>query len=292
MKKATALISAAIAVSLSPVFSMAGENTSDKTDSDYFTVKSEAVTFTVTDMGKEATPETLAILPYLRDDINKEPITGAVIINGGLQAWGVINSAQPDGNANTGYANAMPNWVDWYTIAGWKGPKEVVYSYTVTNLMNIDVIKVKYKISFYYGGASSDNGSIADCLIAAGCLGGADTCPDIAAKCAAAVNGKGRYISNLKVTPLAVNILWGFKFDLDCLVSNPMNIGTLEDPLAYLQTDLMWSRSTPFKKTRGVWTYAMDGNGNFKDLTIKEKALTKGIPAPVEFSEIPSVSWD
>jgi hypothetical protein len=159
--------------------------------------------------------------------------------------------------------------------------------------MNVDVIKVKYKISFFYGGSSGGNTvSFADCLIKAGCLGGAATCPDIAAKCAAGAKGKGRYIANLKVTPLAVDILWGFKFDLDCNISNPMNIGTLEDPLAYLQTDLMWSVSTPFKKTRGVWTYSADGNGNFKDLTAEEKALTKGLEAPVTPSETPSVSWD
>ena len=277
MKQITALISAAIAVSLLPVFSIAGENISYKADSPYFSVKDADVTVTITDTGEKASPEAAPLPPLRRDDT--KIVAAAAIINTGVQAWNIINSAQPNGNVNTGYANAMPNFVDWNTIAGWKGPKEVIYGVQIKNLYGMTVVNVKYMVSFFYGGTSGANDNVAGCLIAAGCKTGAATCPEIAAKCAAAAKGKGSYISNMKVKPLVVDILWGFKYDLDCQVSNPMNIGTLDDPVAYLQADLTASFSTLFKKSRDVYTYSVDGTGNFKDITriIQDKTAEKGV---------------
>lgn len=289
MKRATVLVSAAIAVSLSSVFSAAGENIPYKSDSDYFTIKSEAVTVTVTDTGKKASPEAFPFPPLRRDNAK---VVAAAIINGGMQAWNVINSAQPSGSVgNASYANAMPNFVDWNTIAGWKGPKEVIYGVKIENMMGMTVVDVKYMVSFFYGGTSGSGDNVAGCLIAAGCRGGAATCPEIAAKCAAAGKGKGSYISNMKVTPLVVDILWGFKYDLECQVANPMNIGTSDDPVAYLQADLMWSFSNPFKKSRGVWTYSMDGKGNFKDITkiFKDKTVEIGV---LKTKSNPQINWN
>ena len=40
----------------------------------------------------------------------------------------------------------------------------------------------------------------------------------------------------------------------------------------------------------GAWTYTVDGNGNFKDLSAEEKTLTGQIPQ-FESAKSPSVSW-
>ena len=94
MKQATALISAAIAVSLLSVCSMASGNISYKTDSDYFTVNDEDVTITITDTGEKASPETFPLPPLQRSG-DKTPIVAAAIINGGMQAWAVCRGSRP-----------------------------------------------------------------------------------------------------------------------------------------------------------------------------------------------------
>lgn len=264
---------------LAPVAAPATPDTG--ADARYYAIGEVATTVTLTDNNSPAGLE----LPFRK--VTKDPITAGAIVNAGLTAWGVINSAQPNGNYTSNYANAMPNWVDWNTIAGWKGPKEVMYGVKVKNLMGITVVDVKYMLSYFYGGTSANSDSTAGCLLAAGCVGGAATCPAIAATCAEAAKGKGHYIANLRVKPLTVEIKWGFKFDLDVAISNPMNIGTVADPVAYLQTDLMWSLSNPFKKTRGVWTYSVDGNGNYKDLTRELKGDGALLPAPQLPASVP-----
>jgi hypothetical protein len=204
--------------------------------------------------------------PY-RGRSNRKQLATAAIVNAGLTAWGVINSNQANGYLNSNFANAMPNWVDWNTIAGWKGPKKFKYNISAKSIVGITVVDVEYLITFFYGGTSGDSGNPNDCLIAAGCVGGAATCPSISNKCQAASKTKGSYISNLRIKPLKVYIQWPIKFDLDAIISNPMNKGTVADPIAYLQADLSWALTTPFSKFRGVRTYEVNGKGGFRDLS-------------------------
>jgi len=281
------ILLAALSIVLLPHGFLSAAPAPDVNDPAYSTIGDISITMTETDNRSPA-----ELKPAQDETAKVAPIAAGAIVNAGLTAWGVINSAQPNGAYSSNYANAMPNWVDWNTIAGWKGPKEVIYGVKVKNLMGVTVVDVTYMLSYFYGGTSVNNDSTAGCLIAAGCVGGAATCPAIAATCAEAAKGKGNYIANLRVKPLAVDIKWGFKFDLDVAISNPVNIGTVADPLAYLQTDLMWSLSNPVRKTRGVWTYAIDGKGNFKDLTKVLKGLNDGLPAHRQLDSVPKVDWN
>jgi hypothetical protein len=266
MKKTTALISAAIAVSLSPVFSAAGENIPNKTDSDYFTIARTIVN--VRELEPSGTeiklPEPERLNP---ERLNKAaPLAVGAIINTGATAWNIIKDGQASSNLPHFYASALPNMVfSWSTVSGWKGPKEIVYEIKAENLFGMTVVDFEYVVSFFYGGSIHGHPGFKD---------------------------GGNYITNFTVKPTKFKILWGFKFVMDLTISDPMNVGSPENPLAYLQADVNWTLSSPLKNEKGFETYGVYGNGNFRDLTAKEKALTKGIQAPVEPSETPSVSWD
>ena len=71
-----------------------------------------------------------------------------------------------------------------------------------------------------------------------------------------------------------------------------MNIGTKLRPVAYLQSDLNWILSTPFSTKGGTWTYGVDGNGNFKDLTREIKGINSGLPVPQPVTKAPAISWN
>lgn len=249
---------------------------------DYFTVAGEEVTLTAVEPGKAAVPPAMPENPASFD---KSGAAGG-IVNAGLSAWGVINSGAPSGSYTSAYASAIPGFsFNWGNMTGWKGPKEMVYRYKVTNLMGIDVIDVKYKISFFYGGTEdySGKGRLNDYITQA--TGGAVNDEEKG-------DGKvhGRYITNFTVQPISVNVKWGWNFDLAVRMSDPMNIGTKMAPVSALQASLNWIRKTPFATDGGTLSYAVDGLGNFKDLS--EDMRANGEVAPVMISETPTVSWN
>ena len=278
MKTLKLLAAAAVCVSFSSFLS--ADTGADK---DYFSVKTEAVTLTAMEAGKDARPAEPEGFAALKT--NKA--AGGGIVNAGMAAWNVINSGAPSGSYSSAYASAIPGFsFNWGNIAEWKGPKEMVYRYKVTNLMGIDVIDVKYKISFFYGGTEDYSGKEAGRLdnYVAQATGGANG--------GETRDGKvhGRYITNFTVQPVSVNVKWGWKFDLAVKMSDPMNIGTKMNPVTALQASLHWIRSTPFATNGGTLTYNVDGLGNFKDMTQVEKDMTGEI-APVQISETPTVAW-
>ncbi len=269
MIKMKLLAAAALCLSFSTTGS-AGELTKG---SDYFTTSAATVTSeeTVSDLtAADAFPA------WLRPDDGKIP--GAAIVNGGVQAWNVINSGKPDASLSSSYASAIPGFsFNWANYSGWK-KKEVVYTYTVTNLMQIDVIKIKYAVSYFYNGQNLNEAA-------------KPSNDPLSTLAQGSKSVKGHYITNFTVRPLAMNIKWGWKFSLNVRMSDPMNIATSEDPVAFLQSDLNYIVSTPFSTNGAMWTYSVDGLGNFKDLTAQDKARTEriGNPAP---AETPAVFWN
>lgn len=260
------LAAAALSVSLSSL-AFAG----DTPDENYFKTGAVTVTSEVTE--RALTADDAFPVPLRNDN---KVVGAAAIVNGGMQAWNVVNSGSPSGSLSSAYASAIPGFsFNWANFSGWK-KKEAVYTYTVTNLMHVDVIKIKYAISFYYNGQD---------------LSGTETpeTPETAMVQRSAV--KGHYITNFTVRPLSMNVKWGWKFSLNVRMSDPMNIGAAGNPVAQMQADLNSIVSTPFSTNGEVWTYSVDGLGHFQDLTAQNKELSKQVPAPESF-EPASVSWN
>ncbi|MBI4656215.1 MAG: hypothetical protein HY746_05650 [Elusimicrobia bacterium] len=192
------------------------------------------------------------------------PAAAGAIVNTGAALWNVITNGAPSGSAASAYASAVPGWFfSWPNFIEWKGPKEIQYEVKMKNLYRMTVIHVIYAISFYYGGVDNKQ------------------------------EYKGNYIANFTVRPLKVKIWKGFNFSLQTKMSDPMNIGTKDNPVAYLQSDLNWMYSTPFKAEGGTWIYGIDGNGNFKELTDPEfKAGPINLPQLETELKEANVSWE
>ncbi len=272
-------------LALTAVFSIISPLLAQEPDSskkEYYIVGSQAVTLTSIKPGKASEPPHLAPLPSSMAGMNKGAAGG--LVNAGATAWGVITSGAPSGSYATAYASAIPGFsFNWGNVSGWKGPKEMIYHTVVTNLMGINVIDVKYKISFFYDGSEDYSGKSArlDNYVA--------QATGSSAKEEAKV--QGRYITNFTVQPVSINIKWGWKYDLSVKMSDPMNIGTKMNPVAYLQASLNWIQSTPFSTNGGTLTYGVDGKGNFKDLNAQEKSVKTNVPE-IQPSALPSVSWN
>jgi len=207
--------------------------------------------------------------PVMLTGQTRQAATASALVNTGISAWNVVSGGAPSGAASSAYASALPPafYLTWNTVAKWKGPKEYIYTYTVTNLMGIDVIKAKYMVSFYYGGTEDYAGREAD-----------------------PKDVTGKYLTNFTVKALSVNVKWGWHFNLDAKISNPMNIGTIKKPVAFLQSDLQWTVSNVLSTSGGIWSYTVDGNGNFRDLAAEARELTKKIQPPASL-ENASIDW-
>ncbi|MEI7482108.1 MAG: hypothetical protein WCK75_07145 [Elusimicrobiota bacterium] len=270
---------------LSPLTGYA--NTTEK-DPSYYMIKDEVISFTEADSGKAVTPEQMQKLARPAN-INKTPLAVAgALVNAGASVWGVITSGTPSGGAASSYASATPGFsFDWSDISGWKGPKEIIYNYTVTNLMGIDVIRIKYKISFFYGGTEGNGPKSQITVVKENTF-----IPVSVGETTAKEPTNGAYITNFTVQPVEINIKWGWKFDLSVKMSDPMNIGTKLRPVAYLQSDLDWRVSNPLSTRGGSWTYGVDGLGNFKDLNQNMKELNDRLPAIQQTEDVPVVNWN
>lgn len=208
------------------------------TDAGYYTIRKVAAAVTISDGGADAKPEPMPV----PEDFKAGPAAGA-LVNTGAAAWNIINSGQASSDLNHYYASAVPAMMfDWANYTGWKGPKEAVYELKAENFYGVTVMRLKYVVSFFYGGHARE--------------------------------GKGRYLTNFTVKPVRFDIKWGFKFLMDVKISDPMNAATPEDPLAYLQADMTWNLSSPIKNERGFQTYAVYGNGEFKDISPEDKAVS------------------
>lgn len=267
MKNVKLLAAAALCVS----FSSLGSAEDAIKDENYF--KTLAVTVTSEETVRDLTEKDLFPVPLRLG----QKVAGAAIVNGGVQAWNVINSGKPDASLSSSYASAIPGFsFNWANFSGWK-KKETVYTYIVTNLMQVDVIKIKYAVSFFYNGQN----------LAVQGRPGTDPISSLAQRDII----KGHYITNFTVRPLTMNIKWGWNFSLNVRMSDPMNIATSESPVAYLQSDLNYIVSTPFSTNGAIWTYGADGLGNFKDLTAQDQDRTAQIGS-FEQVEVPAVAWN
>lgn len=272
-------------VALAAIFAIVSPAFSQEKDADYYTVAGEEVTLTETLPGGDAVPPQLPLKNPVAA-MNKSGAAGG-IVNAGMAAWSVINSGAPSAGYASAYASAIPGFgFNWGNVTEWKGPKEMVYTYKVKNLYGINVIDVKYKISFFYGGTEdySGKGRLDDYVsVATGNNVSNSGRPD---------DGKihGRYITNFTVQPISVNVLWGWHFDLAVRMSDPMNIGTKMHPVAALYASLNWIRKTPLATDGGTFSYSVDGLGNFKDMT--PRSVDVGDVVPTQLSETPTVDWN
>ncbi len=259
---------AILLLALSPVFQSTAFAGAGTVDPAYFGIKSESVELADIKAGNQVALEKPALLGPFRQ--NKDIAAATALINTGIAAWNVVSGGAPSGSAGGAYTSALPPafYSNWSIVAKWQGPAEHAYVYTVTNLMGVDVIKIKYKISYFYGGTEDYKGRKP---------GPNDV--------------TGRYITNFTVKATEVNVKWGWHFNLDVKMSNPMNVGTPLKPVAALQADLAWSVSNVLSTKGGIWGYSIDGNGNFRDENEDNKAMTKGI-APIIPLETPAVPWN
>lgn len=210
--------------------------------------------------------EAAALFPGQGGDDDRIAVAPVLIIMAGAKVWNVIVNGRPSADLASAYASAIPGFqFNWDDMADWKKVTRR-YRFTMGNaVQGDDAVDIVYEASFYYGSLATPG---------AGPL------------------RRGHYVANFVIKPLEIKMKWGWKVSLSVLMSNPMNIGTAEEPVALLEADLKWLFAKPFTNEPkiGMDTMSVDGLGN----------LTTSVAGGLELPRIevddtapaPAVAWD
>ncbi len=158
------------------------------------------------------------------------------IINTGLKIWKIIADNKPVVDVNTQYATALPKGLTgWTDLAGWQPPAGDIYEFSAKNLYGVKVVDVRYEVLRTYGGS---------------------------------YNGTGRYLTAVTIQPLAVDVVWGYRFSMESSVpdSSIVNVGSSADPIAGMTAQVGWRISTVLKDSSGQSLYFLQGDGVMREV--------------------------
>jgi len=162
------------------------------------------------------------------DDIGEAAVVIDQVINLGKKIWTIVEKGKPVLEAKYSYANALPKGVRSSIELDQFSPLQArsfrVYG---KNGFGMTVYDVTYTLVHRYGGT---------------------------------YDGRGRYLDNVAVLPQSVNVLWGYKLNLDVTNVSTVNIGTKSDPVAGITMELTLKVSTVMKASeeRAVFDFHGD----------------------------------
>lgn len=169
----------------------------------------------------------------------KAVIVPALIILAGAKAWSVIVNGRPSADLASAYASAIPGFqFNWDDLSSWRKVTKK-YRFRLGNaIQGDDAVDITYEVSFFHGSLALPGSRVA----------------------------KGHYIANFVIKPESINLKWGWKVSLSASMSDPMNIGTADEPVAMLNADLKWQYTRPLTSIPriGMDSVAVDGLGHLQ----------------------------
>ncbi len=156
-------------------------------------------------------------------------VTLEKIVNIGNIIWSLIDMGRVHTRVQTYRAFALPKGiVCWTDLDNWQIPISKVFSVEYKNLVGNVIAVYSYRISFVYGGN---------------------------------VDGVGKYIANLTVTPVDLRVSWGFNFSSEVHIPATFNIGTRQNPIAGMQVFVFWNIGNSLKAEQKSALYFVAGDG-------------------------------
>ena len=157
------------------------------------------------------------------------------IVEGLIKLWEIIQDNRAVVKTDFKGGSALPEVAggEWAKITGWKPERTVTYVYTAINGFKQKVVDLKYKVTLRYGGS---------------------------------VKGKGQYIASARVTPLNIQVLWGFSLSVDVQVTSTDNSGSEKDPIASMHLNVIHKMKNKLgQSSTDRQSYFVKGDGYIED---------------------------
>lgn len=152
------------------------------------------------------------------------------IVRIGRELIEIIKANQPVVNIKRDTVAAIPAGIsDWQVLAGWQVPVTRVFRVWMKNAYGMTMVDIRLKASAMYGGNYQD---------------------------------RGRYLANVIIVPTQVVVHWGVTLDIWSEVREPVNVGSMAQPVAGLGFDLRYRAKTMMSEINGAQDYFITGNGD------------------------------
>lgn len=113
-------------------------------------------------------------------------------------------------------------------LSDWSLPRNKSYKVSFKNLYGVEVVSFVYTISFQYGGN---------------------------------LNGKGKYLTGVRVFPSNVRVLWGFDVDSSSELVQISNVGTNKNVIAAATIDISYTVKNILNIISKTDSFHITGNG-------------------------------
>jgi len=170
--------------------------------------------------------------PSYNDPMNPTGLTLDKIVNIGNVIWSIIEMGRPNVRVQSYRAHALPKGIAcWTDLENWQIPVSKVFSVEYKNKLGQVVAVYSYRISYVYGGN---------------------------------VDGVGKYIANLTVTPVDMRVSWGFNFSSQVQIPATFNVGSKNNPTAGMQVFVFWSIGNALKVEQRSSLFFVAGDGRIQ----------------------------
>ena len=141
----------------------------------------------------------------------------------------IIKAGAPVVNIKRDSVSVLPAGArDWQQMAGWKAPVTKVFAVQLKNLWGNVVVSFRLKLSAMHGGT---------------------------------YNSRGKYLANVVLVPSQVYVAWGWNLDVWSENRDPVNTGTVKNPVAGLGVDLRFKVKSMLNELQGAQDYWITGAG-------------------------------
>lgn len=153
----------------------------------------------------------------------------------GNKLWEFALSNKPDATYNTLHGSVVPGGMkSWTELSGWMPPVVKVYRVVFKSVFGYEAGSFEYRISYIYGGG---------------------------------VEGRGNYLGQISFAPRNIKLKTDRKVNIKAELLEPVNFGTVENPLAGVQLLVSWNSPTTLRYEMSSAEYMILGNGQIMDLS-------------------------
>ena len=210
--------------------------------------------------------EAQAFFPGVPYGDDRLVVPAILIIMAGAKVWNVIMDNRPTADLDSAYASAIPGFdFNWADLKDWRKVTKK-YRYTIDKKLQGRAVDITYEVAYFHGSVPTPG-----------------------------TEGlKGHYIANFTVKPLDINLKWGWKVGLEVSMSDPMNVGTAAEPVAWLNADLKWRYAKPLstEPKLGLNSLSVDGLGTLSEISYKGFLPLPPAQAGEAQLQLPAVNWD
>lgn len=147
----------------------------------------------------------------------------------GKMLWDLVGKSGSASKIDYPVAHLLPlGSSEWTKLSGWKTADAYIYHISYKNMFGVRIADYRFRVMYNYDGQK---------------------------------DGKGRYLSNVSVSPGNIDLGWGYGLESQASVQEVFNAGTDQDPIAALNIMVFWKVRSLLRELGDSLVLTIKGTG-------------------------------